>query len=83
VAVPDPVTLAGVMAPHVSPDGTVPLRLTVPTKWFTAVTVIVEFAEVPALTATREVTDIVKSLNWKRIVVEWFSAPLVPITVRV
>ena len=83
MAVPDPVKLAGVMVPHVSPDGTAPLRLTMPAKWFTAVTVIVEFAEVPALTGAREATDIVKSRNWKSAVVEWFSDPLVPVIVRV
>ena len=83
MAVPEPVTLAGVMVPHVSPEGTAPLRLTVPTKWFTAVTVMVEFAELPALTGARRVTDIVKSRNWKRMVVEWLNDPLVPVTVNV
>ena len=45
VAVPAPMTLAGVIAPQVSPDGTVSVRLTVPLKWFNAVMVIVEVAD--------------------------------------
>lgn len=40
VAVPEPVRLAGVIAPQVSPDGTVSVRLTVPAKWFNAAIVI-------------------------------------------
>lgn len=43
--------------------GTVSVRLTVPVKPFTAVTVIVEVAEVPAVTAAGEVTAIVKSVT--------------------
>jgi len=42
VAVPDPVTLVGVIAPHVSPTGTVSVKLTMPLKWFNAAMVIVE-----------------------------------------
>jgi len=45
VAVPAPMRLAGVIAPQVSPDGTVSARLTVPLKWFNAVMVIVEVAD--------------------------------------
>jgi hypothetical protein len=45
VAVPDPVTLVGVIAPHVSPTGTVSVRLTMPLKWFSAVMVIVEITD--------------------------------------
>ena len=45
VAVPEPVTLVGVMAPHVRPEGGVSVRLTMPVKPFTAVTVIVEVAD--------------------------------------
>jgi hypothetical protein len=65
VAVPDPVTLLGEIVPHVSPDGTVSVRLIDPAKWFTAVRVIVELAELPALTGAGEVAAIVKSRNWK------------------
>ena len=45
VAVPEPVTLAGVIAIQVSPAGIVSDRLTVPLKWFNAAMVIVEFAD--------------------------------------
>lgn len=47
VAVPDIVILPGVMAPHVSPAGTVSVRVTVPVKPFRAVTVIVEVRVAP------------------------------------
>ena len=45
VAVPDPVMLLGVIAPHVSPTGTVSVRLTTPLKWFNALMVMVEVAD--------------------------------------
>lgn len=61
VAVPEPVTLDGVIAPQVRPDGTVSLSETVPLNPFTAVTVIVEVADWPTSTAAGEVTLIVKS----------------------
>jgi hypothetical protein len=66
VAEPDPVKLIGLIVPHVSPEGTVAVRLTCPAKWFTADTVMVEFAAIPALTGAGEATVIVKSRNWKR-----------------
>jgi hypothetical protein len=59
--VPEPVTLVGVIAPQVSPAGTVSLRLTTPVNPFTAVTVIVEEAEEPAGTEAGEVAAIEKS----------------------
>ena len=64
VAVPvgGTVTLLGVIAPQVRPAGTVSVRLTVPLNTPTAVTVIVEVAEVPTVTAAGEVAVIVKSL---------------------
>jgi hypothetical protein len=61
VAVPDPVMLAGVIAPQVRLAGTVSVRLTTPANPFTAVTVIVEVAEVPTVTAAGEDAAIVKS----------------------
>ncbi len=61
VAVPEPVTLVGVMAPQVRPAGGVSVRLTTPAKPFTAVIVMVEVAEDPALTAAGEDAAIVKS----------------------
>ena len=81
VAVPDPVTLAGLIAAHVRPAGTVSVRLTTPAKPLTAVTVIVEVADWPALTAAGEVAAIVKSVKLKVAVVVWVSTPSVPDTV--
>lgn len=45
VAVPDPVTVLGVMAPHVSPDGRVSVRVTIPANPLAALIVIVEVAD--------------------------------------
>ncbi len=61
VAVPEPVTLSGEMAPHVRLAGTVSVRLTTPANPLTAVIVIVEVAETPAFTAAGEDAAIVKS----------------------
>jgi len=83
VAVPEFVTLRGVIAPQVRLAGTVSVRLTVPVKPFNALTVIVEVAGTPALTAAGDVADIVKSVTVKVAVVEWLSDPLVPVIVRV
>jgi hypothetical protein len=77
------VTLVGVIAPQVRFAGTVSVRLTVPVKPLTAVTVIVDVAEVPAWTAAGEVAAIVKLVTVKVVVVLWDSVPLVPVTVRV
>jgi hypothetical protein len=70
VAVPEFVTLVGVIAPQVKLAGTVSVRLTVPVKPFTAATVMVEVAEVPAWTAAGEVAAIVKSVTMRVAVVE-------------
>ena len=83
VAVPDPVTLPGVIAPQVRPFGTVSVRLTVPEKWFRAVTVMVDVAETPALTAVGTDVAMLKSWNRNIVAVEWTSEPLVPVTVSV
>ncbi len=83
VAVPEPVTLRGLIAPQVRFAGTLSVRLTVPAKPLTAVTVIVEVAEVPTVTAAGDVAAIVKSLTVKVAVVEWERAPLVPVIVSV
>ena len=83
VAVPEPVTLVGVNAPHVSPAGTVSVSATTPVKAFTAVTVIVEVAEDPAGTEAGEVAAIVKSVTVKVTVAVWVRLPLVPVTVTV
>lgn len=82
-AVPDPVKLLGEIVPQASPEGTVSVRITVPEKWFMAATVIVELAELAALTGTGEVAAIVKSRNWKVAVALWVSGVLVPVIVAV
>src|SRR5207244_13046534 len=61
VAVPEPVTLLGVIVPQLNPDGTVAVRVTVPVKPFWPAMVIVELADWPVLTALGEVAEIVKS----------------------
>ena len=83
VAVPEFVTLVGVIAPQVRLAGTVSVRLTVPVKPFTAATVIVEVAEVPTVTAAGEVAAMVKSVTVNVAVAEWVSVPLVPVIVTV
>ncbi len=83
VAVPEPVTLRGLIAPQVKLAGTVSVRLTVPANPLTADTVIVEVADTPALTAAGEVADIVRSVTVKVAVVECDRVPLVPVIVRV
>ena len=60
VAVPELVTLEGVIAPQVRLAGTVSVNETVPVKPFTAATVMVELAAVPTVTAAGEVAEIVK-----------------------
>ena len=53
--------MPGVIAPHVRPAGTVSVRVTTPAKPLTAVTVMVETADWPTLTAAGEDAAIVKS----------------------
>jgi hypothetical protein len=55
--------LLGDIAPQVRPAGTVSVRVTTPVNPFTAVTVIVDTADWPALTAAGEEAVIVKSLK--------------------
>ena len=83
VAVPEPVMLPGVIAPHVKPEGIVSVTLTTPVKPFRADIVIVEEAETPALTAAGEAAVMVKSWTWKSAVAEWTTDALVPVTVSV
>ena len=61
VAEPDPVTLVGVTAPQVRPEGTVSVKLIVPPKPLSAVTAIEDGMETPTLAAAGEVATIVKS----------------------
>ena len=65
VAVPEPVTLVGEIAPQVRPLGTVSVRLTVPANPLRAVTVIVEVAEVLMTTVAGDDATIVKSWTVK------------------
>jgi hypothetical protein len=58
VAVPEPVTLLGVMGPQVRPVGTLSVSDTVPVKPFGPVTVIVEVADWPTSTAAGELAAI-------------------------
>jgi hypothetical protein len=84
VAVPEPTMLLGVIMPQVRPAGTVSVKLTVPVKPFRAVTVIVDIADEPALTAAGLVAAIEKSaarLNVKVAVEVWVSDPLMPVIV--
>ena len=60
VAVPEPVTVPGVIEPQVRPEGTVSVRVTTPEKPFSAVIVMVDTADVPTV-AEGEVDAIVKS----------------------
>ena len=73
------------MAPHDRLAGTVSVKVTVPEKVPIAVTVIVEVAETPALTAAGEVAAMLKSLEVKTnvAVVECDRVPLVPVIVSV
>ena len=83
VAVPELVTLVGVIAPQVRLAGTVSVKDTVPVNPLRAATVIVDVAEVPAVTAAGEVAAMLKSVTVKVAVVLWVRVPLVPVIVRV
>lgn len=83
MAVPEPVRLDGLIAPQTRPDGTLSVKVTTPLKWLIAVMVMVEMAELPALTGVGDEADVLKSRNWKRAAVEWFRLPLVPVRVNV
>jgi nucleoid-associated protein YgaU len=77
------VILVGLIAPQVRLAGTVSVRLTVPVNPLRAVTVMVEVAETPALTAAGEVAAMLKSVTVNVALVEWLKVPLVPVIVRV
>src|SRR5437016_4441165 len=80
VAVPEFVTLPGVIAPQVRPDGTVSVKVTVPVNPLTAVTVMVEVRVVPTF-PDGDVAAMLKSVTVKVAVAEWESVPLVPVMV--
>ena len=81
VAVPEFATLAGVIAPQLSPVGTVSVRLIVPGKPLIEAMVTVDVADIPTVTADGEVDAIVKSVTVTVIATEWESDPLAPFTV--
>lgn len=83
VAVPDPITLLGLIAPQTSPDGIESVRDTVPANWFRPAMVIVEEPFEPASAVTGVVAVMVKSLIWNVVFAECTRAPLVPVSVRV
>ena len=70
VAAPALIMLFGVIAPQERFAGTMSVKATVPVNPFSAVTVIVEVAEVPAWTAAGEVAETEKSVMMKVAVVE-------------
>ena len=61
VAVPDPVTVLGVIVPQVNPAGTVSVKVTVPAKPPCEVMVIVDVADIPVFTEAGELAVIAKS----------------------
>lgn len=61
VALPEPVTLAGVIEPHVSPDGTVSVSETVPANPLIPLTMMFEVSEVPMTAGAGEDAVTVKS----------------------
>ena len=65
---PDAVTLVGLIAPQVRPDGGLSVRETMPLKWLIGVILMVEMTEVPALTGAGEDANVLKSQNWKIVV---------------
>ena len=83
VAVPDPATLLGVIAPQVRPEGIESVRLTVPVKWLRAEMVIVVLVEVPTLAGASELAEIVKSWKIMTTEAECDREPLDPVTVSV
>ncbi len=70
VANPAPVMVPGVIGPHVRPAGTVSVRVTVPLKPLSAVTVMVDVAEDPTATAAGDDAAIEKSWTVNVAVVE-------------
>ncbi len=63
-------TLVGLIEPQVRLAGTVSVRLTVPVNPLTAVTVMVEAADVPTVTAAGDVAETAKSVTVKVAVAE-------------
>jgi len=83
LAVPEPVTVAGVIVLHVSPDSKVSLSVTFPANPLTAATVIVEVDEEPTGVEPGELAVIVKSTNANMAVAVCRSEPAEPVIVTV
>ena len=83
VAVPAPLMLVGLIAPHDRPDGTISVRLTVPVNRLMLLIAIVDVVDDPELIALGVDATIPKSRNWNRTVALWTRELLVPVTVRV
>ena len=84
MAVPEPVTLLGVMTPQVRPAGTVSVSETAPENPPTAVMVIVDVVVWPTFADAGDVAVIVKScatMNVNVAVAVWTREPLVPVIV--
>jgi len=81
--------LPGLIDPQVKPEGIVSVKDTVPENPLTAVTVIVDEADWPALIGTGDEAEMVKSgdgggcCTETIVVVWWLRGPLVPVTVTV
>jgi hypothetical protein len=83
VAVPDLVTPFGVMAPHVRPEGTMSVSVTVPVNPFSGLSVIVAVVGVPTLAEGGGDPVTVKSWNENVAVALWTNKELVPVIVKV
>jgi hypothetical protein len=83
VAVPDPVILVGVIGPQFSPEGIVSVRLTIPPKPLSAVTVMVDGTETPTLAAAGDVVAMLKSWTLKMAVAKCVKLPFTPKIVSV
>ena len=77
VAVPELVTLVGLIGLHVSPAGIESVRVTVPVKRLTAPILIVDVPDVPSVTVAED-AETVKSVN-----ATVFDAGLYPAAVAV
>ena len=63
IAIPDPVMLAGIIAPQVNPTGSVSVRETVPAKWFKDPIVMVPVNGWPTFIVEGVLVERVKSWN--------------------
>ena len=82
VAVPNPVMVAGVIVPQLTPDGTTSLSVTVPVKWLIEDIVIVVVVEEPTF-AGGVAAVIVKSTTCMDTWTVCVRFPLVAVTVAV